>query len=97
MAIIIRAQQDDLAGLLDLLGMQFDEHEIPYQAEELTPAIEAVLLNEELGLFILAKEGQKPIGFAAISFAWTLEHGGKSAWLDELYVLPAHRGQDPAG
>ena len=33
------------------------------------------------------------IGLAAISYAWTLEHGGKSAWLDELYVLPEHRSR----
>jgi len=30
---------------------------------------------------------------ADVAFTWTLEHGGKSAWLDELYVVPEYRGK----
>ncbi len=26
-------------------------------------------------------------------FTWTLEHGGRSAWLEELYVQPEYRGR----
>ncbi|WP_394826580.1 GNAT family N-acetyltransferase [Pendulispora albinea] len=33
------------------------------------------------------------VGIAFLSFMWTLEHGGVSAWLDVLYVVPAHRSQ----
>lgn len=39
----------------------------------------------------MPRKKNQSLGFAVISFAWTLEHGGKSAWLDELYVLPEHR------
>jgi GNAT superfamily N-acetyltransferase len=35
----------------------------------------------------------KAVGVAYLAFTWTLEHGGKTAWLEEMYVLPAHRGQ----
>ena len=50
-----------------------------------------MLKREGLGLFLVARDEDQIIGIAAISFAWTLEHGGKSAWLDELYVLPEYR------
>jgi GNAT superfamily N-acetyltransferase len=50
-----------------------------------------MLKREGLGLFLVVREKDEIIGIAAISFAWTLEHGGKSAWLDELYVLPEYR------
>ncbi len=30
---------------------------------------------------------------AYVSFTWTLEHGGKSAWLEELYIVPAERNR----
>ena len=93
MPTIEKAKREDFASLLELVRKQFDEHAIHYEAKECRSAVETAPLNEELGLFILAKEGHAPIGFAAISFAWTLEHGGKSAWLDELYVLPSHRGR----
>ncbi len=31
------------------------------------------------------------VGVAVLSIVWTLEHGGKSCWLDELYVRPEVR------
>ncbi|WP_394832346.1 GNAT family N-acetyltransferase [Pendulispora rubella] len=33
------------------------------------------------------------VGLAYLSFMWTLEHGGVSAWLDVLYVVPDHRSR----
>ena len=30
---------------------------------------------------------------AALAYLWSLEHGGRVAWLDEIFVLPAHRGR----
>jgi GNAT superfamily N-acetyltransferase len=41
---------------------------------------------------MLAEDGDVAIGVAYLSFTWTLEHGGKSAWLEELYVVPERRG-----
>jgi len=88
---IERATLANKENLNNLMQRQFDEHEIDYTAEILDYAIQEVLERNELGLFLIAKEDDRVIGFAAISYAWTLEHGGKSAWLDELYVLPEYR------
>jgi len=52
-----------------------------------------MLHNENLGFFLLARAGEQSIGVADVAFTWTLEHGGKSAWLDELYVAPEYRGK----
>jgi len=35
--------------------------------------------------------GDAVVGLAYLSFMWTLEYGGISAWLDVLYVVPEHR------
>ena len=40
---------------------------------------------------LLMLDGEKPVGLAALSYTWTLEHGGLVAWLDELYVVPERR------
>lgn len=39
----------------------------------------------------LAQHVHYAVGVAYLSFTWTLEHGGKSCWLEELYVMPAYR------
>jgi ribosomal protein S18 acetylase RimI-like enzyme len=33
------------------------------------------------------------VGVAYLSFVWALEHGGRAAWLEELYVVPWLRDQ----
>lgn len=37
------------------------------------------------------------MGVAILSFSHTLERGGATAWLDELYVVPASRGRGVGG
>jgi GNAT superfamily N-acetyltransferase len=90
---IDRATSADMDPIARLLVEQFDEHDIQTSGEVLEQAIAAILQNEGLGLFLVARDGGDVIGLAVLSFAWTLEHGGKSAWLDELYVIPEHRGR----
>ena len=97
MITIERANLAHKEVLNDLMQRQFDEHEICIRCEILDSAIQEVLARSELGFILIAKEFEQIVGFAAISFAWTLEYGGKSAWLDELYVLPKHRKKGTGG
>jgi hypothetical protein len=45
------------------------------------------------GQFLIAHQGDVAVGLVALSYLWTLERGGRAAWLDELYVAPERRGQ----
>jgi ribosomal protein S18 acetylase RimI-like enzyme len=90
---IEKATPTDLEALQQMLGRQFAGHGIELAGPALAQAVAQVLQEEGLGFFVLARQGDEIAGVAAISFAWTLEHGGKSAWLDELYVVPEYRGQ----
>jgi GNAT superfamily N-acetyltransferase len=83
----------DLDPIHDLLLAQFREHEIELAGGPLRQAIAAMFDDDGLGFFIVALAGDEAVGLAAVSFAWTLEHSGRSAWLDELYVVPARRGR----
>jgi GNAT superfamily N-acetyltransferase len=42
---------------------------------------------------VLLARDPDPIGIAVLAYTWTLEHGGRVAWLDELFVDAAHRGR----
>lgn len=87
------ANKAEIEIILDLLSRQFEEHEIEVTEGRLRYAVDAMLADSNLGFFLLAQSGENVVGLACVSFCWTLEHGGKSAWLDELYVLPEFRGQ----
>jgi GNAT superfamily N-acetyltransferase/catechol 2,3-dioxygenase-like lactoylglutathione lyase family enzyme len=87
------ADQEHRAAVLRLLRAQFEEHRIALSAERLDAAVAKLIERPDRGALLLASDGDDPIGLAAVSYTWTLEHGGLVAWLDELYVIPARRGQ----
>ncbi len=82
----------DLADVVRLLGAQLREHDIPATQIGMEKAVRGMLDDPRRGTIFLAWEGASAIGLAALSYTWTLELGGLSAWLDELYVDPKLRG-----
>jgi GNAT superfamily N-acetyltransferase len=90
---IERAVLADLDAIHRLLQDQFGEHDIELSSKSLKDAIAEMLVNDRWGMFFVARDEGQVIAVAAIAYAWTLEHGGKSAWLDELYVIPERRGK----
>jgi GNAT superfamily N-acetyltransferase len=94
---IYQPVRPDLPIVLELLSLQFKEHQIEVSEKALFTAIEAILADERLGFFLLARLSEQAVGLACVSFCWTLEHGGRSAWLDELYVLPEYRSRGIGG
>lgn len=77
--------------VIDLLSAQLREHHIPIPAMELAAAVDGVLQRPERGTLLVAVVDGLSVGVAYLSFTWSLEHGGKTAWLEELYVAPDHR------
>lgn len=87
------AGERDRDSVQSLVLAQFAEHAIDVEPEELEQAIDSVLAGGKSALFLIARNGRKAIGLAFMSFVWSLEHCGQSAWLEELYVVPEERGR----
>src|SRR5262252_673533 len=81
----------DSEAVTALLMPQFDEHNIDLHADAVRTAVEGLLADDSRGFILIAFQAAAAIGVACVSFTWTLEHGGKSAWLDELFVVPEQR------
>lgn len=82
----------DLADLTALLVAQLRDHGNDLADSALAAAAAGMLERPRRGQFLLASEGGRAVGFAALSYLWTLERGGWAAWLDELFVVPERRG-----
>jgi GNAT superfamily N-acetyltransferase len=85
------ASPADRADLVALLAAQMAEHDIAIDDAALGAAIDGVFADARRGLLLLARTGGRAAGVAYVSLTWSLEHGGQSCWLEELYVLPALR------
>jgi GNAT superfamily N-acetyltransferase len=76
---------------LPLVEAQYREHRIRIPRDRLRRALAGLLRGR--GVLVMARSGASAAGVAVLSWAWTVERGGKTAWLDELYVVPALRGR----
>lgn len=90
--VIVAPDLGDCEAVVALLGRQLAEHRIETSRSAIAAAVEGMMQDGRRGFLLVAKERDLLLGVAYVSFTWTLEHGGKSAWLEELYVLPEHRG-----
>lgn len=96
-APVALAGQRDHDAIVALLAAQYREHAIRLPARRLRAAIDGALADSRRGRFVVARDGDKVVGLAYLSFVWALEHGGRSAWLEELYVVPDCRGRGIGG
>jgi GNAT superfamily N-acetyltransferase len=67
------------------------EHAIDTPLAALEAAIGGMLAEPRYGFILLAHEGKAAVGVAWVSTTWSLEHGGLTSWLEELYVIPTQR------
>jgi GNAT superfamily N-acetyltransferase len=87
------AQEGDLEAVVALLVVQLREHHVDTPAADIARATRHVLDHPERGRLVVAVDDGRPVGVAALSFVWPIEHGDRSTWLEELYVTPAVRGR----
>lgn len=82
-----------IAAVAILFEMQLAEHGVARSQEELVSGLTTLLAEPGQGFVLVALAEEKPIGVAYVARILSLEHGGWSGWLDELYVLPLWREQ----
>jgi GNAT superfamily N-acetyltransferase len=83
----------DLAELLPLVA-SFHAHEGLRLAATTRRAVVANLVGRRgLGRVFLIRVLGEAIGYVAICFGYSIEFGGRDAFVDEFFVAPAHRGR----
>ena len=83
-------EMDAVAALLE---MQLAEHHVRRSQGELVAGLTTLLADPQQGFVLSALSDGRRVGVAYAARILSLEHGGWSGWLDELYVLPPWRGQ----
>jgi len=90
-----RATFADLESLLLLMKkMQLaDPWSEPFEESIVRFSLAQLLQNPAYGMACLVSDDGRPIAYLLICFDYSLEYRGKGAWIDELFVEVAHRGQ----
>lgn len=88
-----QATLNDLSSLIPLVKAYHDFEEIESTPAELEEAIEPLLTTGHTGRIWFAKLMGERVGYAALCFGYSIEFCGRDAFIDELYIVPEHRGK----
>lgn len=86
------ATPGDLDALLALQRAYYGEDGYGFDPDVARTALARLLADPALGQAWLAEQDGRAVAYAVLTLGWSLELGGRDAFLDELYVTPAARG-----
>ena len=83
----------DVPRLCELMAENYAEAGYPYDAAAARACFEALAADRELGETWLVEVAGDVAGYAVLAFGFSLEHRGRDAFVDDLYLVPARRGR----
>jgi diamine N-acetyltransferase len=84
---------DDIEALIPMM-IDFYAHEgLPFDESIARRALAGVIGDGTLGRVFLILSENKVVGYAVLTFGYSLEFHGRDAFVDELYLLDEYRGQ----
>lgn len=87
------ATPNDLEALLPLMRGYCRDDGQTFDAVRARNAASRLLSESQWGCVLLAERNGAAIGYTALCIGFSIEMGGNDAFVDELYVEPAYRGQ----
>ena len=88
-----QAGPDDLETLLPMVREFWVIEKLRFVEPEVRRALAGLLASPDYGLVILAESAGAPIGYLALTLGYSLEFLGRDAFVDEIYLREAYRGQ----
>ncbi len=88
-----RAHENDAGHVLSMIYHFYEEFDYEYDENIMRDAMMRLLLDENIGEMYLIEKEQQQIGYAVLTFGFSLEYGGRDAFIDEIFLKPPNRGQ----
>jgi ribosomal protein S18 acetylase RimI-like enzyme len=84
--------EGDLDTLLELMHAYYTFDHIPFRADWARRMVERLIADPNLGRIWLIRSGTETVGYLVLCVGYGLEFG-RDAFLDELFIVEARRGQ----
>lgn len=87
------AQTTDFPGLLSMMKEFYAIDGYPFDQNLVEKNLAFFTASENFGKVWLIKDGENIAGYVILSFCFSFEFGGRTAFIDELFLKPAHRSK----
>jgi ribosomal protein S18 acetylase RimI-like enzyme len=90
-----RAALGDVDTLLAMMRELYQHESIAFSEPRAKAALERLVIDDTCGRAWLIEDANAPeaIGYAVMTLGYSLEFGGRDAFVDEIYVREEHRSQ----
>jgi ribosomal protein S18 acetylase RimI-like enzyme len=86
-----KASLEDVPRLVALMAEFYAEAAFPLNDARATEAFAALLVDDRFGHVWLIQAGSQDVGYVVLTLSHSMEYGGASAFIDDLFVQPAFR------
>src|SRR4051794_25426270 len=83
------ADLDVLAGFMRALRVEDPFSPAAVDDESARAAVERLVADASLGRALVIRSEGQPAGYVVLTLGYSIEFGGRTAFVDELYVAPA--------
>lgn len=90
---IRRATSADHAALIELMARFYAEEGYPFKRQATRKALTQLMTDERFGAVWTFRRQEEVVGYLVVTLGFSLEFGGRDAFVDELFVLAEYRGQ----
>lgn len=86
------ASSKDVPLLVALMTEFYAEAATPLDPARAAQAFAALLGDDRLGKVWLIQAGNEDVGYVVVTFSYSMEFGGRTAFLDDLFIRARFRG-----
>jgi GNAT superfamily N-acetyltransferase len=87
------AERVDIETLLEFMREYYEFDHLPFNQQVARSALAEFVDDESLGrVWLISYEGTA-IGYLVLTLGYSLEYGGRDAFIDEVYIRASHRGR----
>lgn len=90
---LLKGEAADLEALLPLVAAYHAFEEIDMTVDDRRRSIAQLLGEPGLGTIWCIRQREQMIGYLALCYGYSIEFGGRDAFVDEFYIVPDARAQ----
>ena len=90
---IRRCSEQDIDLLLPLVEAYHEFESIKTSARHRESAVRQLLIDQKLGSIWLITNQNESAGYIALCYGFSIEFGGRDAFIDEFFLIEKQRGQ----
>jgi GNAT superfamily N-acetyltransferase len=88
-----KALPADVEQLVTMMGEFYSESHYTLNFRRAVDAFTPILADERLGHVWFIQADSKDVGYVVVTFCYSMEYGGLTAIVDDLFIRPAFRGK----